>query len=123
MDVKGNRKRKVVVCIAAHGKQHMLAGEGSGHHSEVRETVVGYETIHHDAEGHWERIESGGHWERDAWTFPCALQLPTAICNCSRRVAIENAGEMPYRVISASTVLMAAMSTSARRPMRPALPR
>lgn len=48
---------------AAHGKQHMLAGEGSGHHSEVRETVTGYESVHHDAEGHWERIESGGHWE------------------------------------------------------------
>lgn len=54
-DVTGN--------AAAHGKQHMLAGEGSGHHSEVRETVVGYETIHHDATGHWERIESGGRWE------------------------------------------------------------
>ena len=36
---------------------------GSGHHSEVREIAVGYETIHHDAEGHWERVESGGHWE------------------------------------------------------------
>ena len=48
---------------AAHGKQHMLAGEGSGHHSEVRETVVGYETVRHDATGHWERVESGGHWE------------------------------------------------------------
>ena len=46
-----------------HGKQHMLAGEGSGHHSEVRDTVVGYETVHHGAEGHWERVESGGHWE------------------------------------------------------------
>ena len=54
-DITGN--------TAAHGKQHMLAGEGSGHHSEVRETIVGYETIHHDAEGHWERVESGGHWE------------------------------------------------------------
>ena len=54
-DVTGN--------AAAHGKQHMLAGEGSGHHSEVRETVVGYETVHHDATGHWERVESGGHWE------------------------------------------------------------
>lgn len=54
-DITGN--------TAAHGKQHMLAGEGSGHHSEVRETVVGYETIHHSAEGHWERVESGGHWE------------------------------------------------------------
>lgn len=48
---------------AAHGKQHMLAGEGSGHHSEVRDAVVGYETVHHGAEGHWERVESGGHWE------------------------------------------------------------
>ena len=54
-DVTGN--------AAAHAKQHMLAGEGSGHHSEVRETVIGYETVHHDAEGHWERAESGGHWE------------------------------------------------------------
>ena len=54
-DVTGN--------AAAHGKQHMLAGEGSGHHSEVRETVIGYETIHHGGEGHWERVDSGGHWE------------------------------------------------------------
>lgn len=54
-DVTGN--------AAAHGKQHMLAGEGSGHHSEVRETVIGHEMVHHDAEGHWERVESGGHWE------------------------------------------------------------
>ncbi len=43
-DVTGN--------AAPHAKQHMLAGEGSGHHSEVRETVIGYETVHHDAEGH-----------------------------------------------------------------------
>ena len=54
-DITGN--------TAAHGKQHMLAGEGSGHHSEVRDTVVGYEAVHHGAEGHWERVESGGHWE------------------------------------------------------------
>ena len=54
-DVTGN--------TAPHAKQHMLAGEGSGHHSEVREVVIGYETVHHDAEGHWERAESGGHWE------------------------------------------------------------
>ena len=54
-DITGN--------TAAHGKQHMLAGEGSGHHSEVRETVTGYETVHHEAEGHWEKVESGGHWE------------------------------------------------------------
>lgn len=54
-DITGN--------TAAHGKQHMLAGEGSGHHSEMRETVTGYETVHHEAEGHWEKVESGGHWE------------------------------------------------------------
>lgn len=54
-DITGN--------TAAHGKQHMLAGEGSGHHSEVRETATGYEAVHHAAQGHWERIESGGHWE------------------------------------------------------------
>lgn len=54
-DVTGN--------AAAHAKQHMLAGEGSGHHSEVLETVVGYETVHHEAVGHWERTETGGHWE------------------------------------------------------------
>ena len=54
-DITGN--------TAAHGKQHMLAGEGSGHHSEARNMVIGYETIHHGAEGHWERVESGGHWE------------------------------------------------------------
>lgn len=54
-DVTGN--------AAAHAKQHMLAGEGSGHHSETRETVTGYETVHHPAEGHWERVESGGRRE------------------------------------------------------------
>ena len=53
-DITGN--------TAAHGKQHMLAGEGSGHHSEVREVITGYETVHHEATGHWERVESGGHW-------------------------------------------------------------
>lgn len=54
-DVTGN--------AAAHGKQHMLVGEGSGHHSEVREVVVGHDAVHHDASGHWERVESGGRWE------------------------------------------------------------
>ena len=48
---------------AAHGKAHMLAGEGSGHHTEYVETLVGYDTVHHDASGHWETIEDGGHWE------------------------------------------------------------
>ena len=47
---------------AAHGKRHMLASEGSRHHSEARDTVTGYETVRHDAEGHWERADLGGHW-------------------------------------------------------------
>lgn len=54
-DITGNE--------VAHGKAHMLAGEGSGHHSEVRSVVTGYDTVHRDATGHWEAVESGGHWE------------------------------------------------------------
>lgn len=54
-DVTGN--------ATAHGKAHMLAGEGSGHHSEVRQTITGYNTIQHEATGHWETRVVGGHWE------------------------------------------------------------
>lgn len=54
-DVTGN--------TTAHGKAHMLAGEGSGHHSEVRQIVTGYNTISHAATGHWETRIVGGHWE------------------------------------------------------------
>lgn len=54
-DVTGN--------ASAHGKAHMLAGEGSGHHSEVRREVTGYETVNHPAEGHYETMVVGGHWE------------------------------------------------------------
>lgn len=54
-DVTGN--------AASHGKAHMLAGEGSGHHSEVRQVVTGYNTVSHAAEGHWETRITGGHWE------------------------------------------------------------
>lgn len=54
-DVTGN--------TTAHGKAHMLAGEGSGHHSEVRQIVTGYNTISHVATGHWETRVIGGHWE------------------------------------------------------------
>ncbi len=54
-DVTGN--------TTAHGKAHMLAGEGSGHHSEVRQTITGYNTIQHEATGHWETRIVGGHWE------------------------------------------------------------
>lgn len=48
---------------SAHNKQHMLAGEGSGYHSEVRQVKVGEETIEHREEGHWETVVVGGHWE------------------------------------------------------------
>lgn len=54
-DITGN--------TSAHGKAHMLAGEGSGHHSEVRREVTGYSTVSHPAEGHWETRVVGGHWE------------------------------------------------------------
>lgn len=33
----------------SHTKAHALAGEGGGHHSEWREVVTGYKTVHHDA--------------------------------------------------------------------------
>ncbi|RDB97785.1 hypothetical protein [Eggerthella lenta] len=54
-DVTGN--------TSAHAKAHMKAGEGSGHHSEVRREVTGYETVSHAEEGHWETKVVGGHWE------------------------------------------------------------
>ncbi|WP_346687216.1 hypothetical protein [Enteroscipio rubneri] len=50
---------------SAHNKQHMLAGEGSGYHSEVRQVKVGEETIEHPEEGHWETLVVGGHWENE----------------------------------------------------------
>lgn len=46
-----------------HGKAHMLAGEGSGHHSEVTQYVSHYETKEHAEVGHWEIVVVGGHWE------------------------------------------------------------
>ena len=55
VDISGN--------TSAHGKAHMLAGEGSGHHSEVRQVITGYNTVSHAAEGHWETKVVGGHWE------------------------------------------------------------
>lgn len=54
-DITGN--------TSAHAKAHMMAGEGSGHHSEVRKTVSGYNTVNHPAEGHYETRVVGGHWE------------------------------------------------------------
>ena len=35
--------------ISAHIKAHALAGENGGYHSEWREVVTGYNTVHHDA--------------------------------------------------------------------------
>lgn len=46
----------------AHGKAHMMAGEGSGHHTEMVQVATGSQTVHHDATGHYETVESG-HWE------------------------------------------------------------
>lgn len=54
-DITGN--------TSAHAKAHMMAGEGSGHHSEVRKTISRYDTVGHEAEGHWETKVVGGHWE------------------------------------------------------------
>lgn len=54
-DITGN--------TSAHAKAHMMAGEGSGHHSEVRKTVSGYNIVNHPAEGHYETKVVGGHWE------------------------------------------------------------
>lgn len=54
-DITGN--------TSAHAKEHMKAGEGSGHHSEIRQIVTGYNTVSHKEEGHWETKVVGGHWE------------------------------------------------------------
>lgn len=54
-DITGN--------TSAHAKEHMKAGEGSGHHSEVRREITGYNTISYPEEGHWETRVIGGHWE------------------------------------------------------------
>lgn len=48
---------------APHAKAHALAGDGGGHHNDYRSILVGYETVHHEATGHYETIENGGHWE------------------------------------------------------------
>ena len=54
-DITGN--------TSAHAKEHMKAGEGSGHHSETRQKIIGYNTVNHKEEGHWETKIIGGHWE------------------------------------------------------------
>lgn len=52
-DITGN--------TSAHAKAHMKAGEGSGHHSEVRQEISGYDTVNHEEEGRWETRVVGGH--------------------------------------------------------------
>lgn len=56
-DITGN--------TAAHGKARMKAGEGSGHHSEVRQSITGCNTVNHPEEGHWETKAIGGHWGKE----------------------------------------------------------
>lgn len=45
------------VDVIAHGKAHVLAGEGGGTHSEGVKVQTG--TIHHDATGHYEQKTTG----------------------------------------------------------------
>ncbi|MFR2586413.1 MAG: hypothetical protein ACLS9I_00560 [Adlercreutzia equolifaciens] len=69
----GNRPAIITICnicgtditgnTSAHAKEHMKAGEGSGHHSETRQKIIGYNTVSHSEEGHWETKAVGGHWE------------------------------------------------------------
>ena len=54
-DITGN--------TSAHAKEHMKAGEGSGHHSETRQKIIVYNTVNHKEEGHWDTEVVGGHWE------------------------------------------------------------
>ena len=54
-DITGN--------TSTHAKEHMKAGEGSGHHSEIRQIVTGYNMVSHKEEGHWQTKVVGGHWE------------------------------------------------------------
>lgn len=35
--------------ISAHMKAHTLVGENGGYHSEVRQVLIGYSTVHHEA--------------------------------------------------------------------------
>ena len=42
--------------ISAHMKAHALNGDKYGYHSEWREEVVGYTTVHHDEVGHNEQV-------------------------------------------------------------------
>ena len=41
----------------------MVAGEGSGHHTEMVQVVTGSQIVHHDSTGHYETVESVGYLE------------------------------------------------------------
>ena len=47
----------------AHGNQHLLAGEGSGYHSEVREIQTGSKTVNVPEEGHYEKKVVKDAWD------------------------------------------------------------
>lgn len=55
IDITGN--------TSAHAKEHMKAGEGSGHHSETRQIITSYNTVNHEEKGHWETKVIEGYWK------------------------------------------------------------
>lgn len=52
-DITGN--------MSAHSKQHMLAGEGSGYHSEIHQEKTEEKAVAQSEEGHWETVVIGRH--------------------------------------------------------------
>ena len=47
----------------AHDKAHMLAGEGSGYHNEIRKVQVGTNTVNVPEEGHYEKKLVKAAWD------------------------------------------------------------
>ena len=50
-DISGNE--------VAHNDQHLSNYEPGGYHSEVRQMLIGYQTVHHDAVTHTETVTTG----------------------------------------------------------------
>lgn len=50
-DISGN--------AVAHDDQHLSNYEPGGYHSEVRQMLIGYQTVHHDAVTHTETVTTG----------------------------------------------------------------
>lgn len=50
-DISGN--------AVAHNDQHLSNYEPGGYHSEVRQMLIGYQTVHHDAVTHTETVTTG----------------------------------------------------------------